>query len=103
MGGPRHSHLTPAPIMGTVVPVMGAMLKAPESSVGTALFGATRQAVLRTLFGHWDRRFYLRQIIRLAGVGSGGPEPYAATRQQAHSCERHAEAQAVWLVCKGDR
>lgn len=49
--------------MGTIVPIMG--------SIGTALFGATRQAVLRALFGHSDRRFYLRQIIRLAGLGSG--------------------------------
>jgi predicted nucleotidyltransferase len=48
-----------------IVPVMGA------NSIGAALFGATRQAVLRLLFGHSDQRFYQRQIIRSAGLGSG--------------------------------
>jgi len=38
---------------------------------GAALFGATRQGVLRLLFGHTDRRFYQRQIIRSIGLGSG--------------------------------
>jgi predicted nucleotidyltransferase len=39
--------------------------------IGAALFGATRQAVLRLLFGHADRRFYQRQIIRSLQLGSG--------------------------------
>jgi predicted nucleotidyltransferase len=38
---------------------------------GAALFGATRQAVLRLLFGHTDQRFYQRQIIRSVRLGSG--------------------------------
>ena len=41
------------------------------ASLGTVLFGATRQAVLRLLFGHTDKRFYLRQIIRALRLGSG--------------------------------
>jgi len=39
--------------------------------IGSALFGATRQAVLRLLFGHTDQRFYQRQIIRSLRLGSG--------------------------------
>jgi hypothetical protein len=39
--------------------------------IGAALFGVTRQAVLRRLFGHADRRFYQRQIIRALQAGSG--------------------------------
>ena len=39
--------------------------------LGAALFGATRQAVLRLLFGHTDQRFYQRQIIRSCRLGSG--------------------------------
>jgi predicted nucleotidyltransferase len=38
---------------------------------GAALFGATRQAVLRLLFGQPGRRFYQREIIRSLCVGSG--------------------------------
>jgi len=41
------------------------------NSTGAALFGATRQAVLRLLFGHSDQRFYQRQIIRTCRLGSG--------------------------------
>lgn len=37
----------------------------------TALFGATRQAVLSLLFGHADRRLYQRQIIHAIQLGSG--------------------------------
>jgi predicted nucleotidyltransferase len=39
--------------------------------IGAALFGATRQAVLRLLFGHCDQRFYQRQIIHGLRLGSG--------------------------------
>jgi predicted nucleotidyltransferase len=39
--------------------------------IGAALFSATRQAVLRLLFGHTDQRFYQRQIIRSLRLGSG--------------------------------
>jgi predicted nucleotidyltransferase len=38
---------------------------------GVALFGATRQAVLRLLFGHADQRFYQRQIVHTLRSGSG--------------------------------
>jgi len=50
--------------MGIIVPEMGA-------TIGAALFSATRQAVLRLLFGHAGERFYQRQIIRIVGLGSG--------------------------------
>jgi len=39
--------------------------------IGAALFGATRQAVLRLLFGQIDQRFYQQQIIRSVRLGSG--------------------------------
>jgi predicted nucleotidyltransferase len=50
--------------MGIIVLEMGI-------TIGAALFSATRQAVLRLLFGHAGERFYQRQIIRIAGLGSG--------------------------------
>jgi uncharacterized protein len=39
--------------------------------IGAALFGATRQAVLRLLFGHADQRFYQQKIIASVRLGSG--------------------------------
>jgi len=35
------------------------------------LFGAARRAVLALLYGHADEEFYLRQVVRLTGVGVG--------------------------------
>jgi predicted nucleotidyltransferase len=50
---------------------MGATVHQHSGPIGAALFGATRQAVLRLLFGHADRRFYQRQIIGSLRLGSG--------------------------------
>jgi len=40
-------------------------------SVSDVLFGRTRRTVLSLLYGHPDEEFYLRQIIRAAGIGQG--------------------------------
>lgn len=50
---------------------MGSVNQNLASSVGAALFGATRQTVLGLLFGHAEQRFYQRQIIRAVNLGSG--------------------------------
>jgi predicted nucleotidyltransferase len=50
---------------------MGTRYIEAADPIGAALFGATRQAVLRLLFGHADRRFYQRQIIHSLRLGSG--------------------------------
>jgi predicted nucleotidyltransferase len=61
--------------MGIIVLKMGANAgHFTADAIGGALFGATRQAVLRLLFGHSDRRFYQRQVIRLVGLGSGAAQ-----------------------------
>jgi len=56
--------------MGIIIPKMGTS-QIRQSSLGDALFGATRQAVLALLFGHPEKRFYQRQIIQAVGLGSG--------------------------------
>ena len=53
------------------MPRMGIIRAIVTDPIGAALFGATRQAVLRLLFGHTDQRFYQRQIIRSCRLGSG--------------------------------
>lgn len=40
-------------------------------SLGAALFGKSRRAVLGLLYGHPDQAFYLRQIARATGTGIG--------------------------------
>ncbi|MDH3673043.1 MAG: nucleotidyltransferase domain-containing protein [Gammaproteobacteria bacterium] len=41
-----------------------------QLDVGVALFGKARRGVLELLFGHPDRGFYLREIIKHAGAGT---------------------------------
>lgn len=36
-----------------------------------ALFGKTRRSILALLFSHADESYYLRKILRLAGVSPG--------------------------------
>jgi predicted nucleotidyltransferase len=40
-------------------------------SIGSALFGKTRRAILSLLFSNPDSSFYVRQIVRTVGVGHG--------------------------------
>jgi len=40
-------------------------------SIGSVLFGKARRAVLALLLTHADEEFYLRQIVRLTGLGLG--------------------------------
>ncbi|MGI8742814.1 MAG: nucleotidyltransferase domain-containing protein [Bryobacteraceae bacterium] len=50
---------------------MGTVPNVSDSPIGSALFGRTRQAVLRIFFSNPDRRFYQRLIICDVGLGSG--------------------------------
>lgn len=43
----------------------------PSDNLSETLFGKTRRAVLSLLYSHIDDAFYLRQIVRTAGVGLG--------------------------------
>lgn len=51
-----------APIMGT---------NKNQGQLSSVLFGKTRQAVLALFYGHPDESFYLRQVVRAAGMGQG--------------------------------
>ena len=67
---PQTNPLTAVLITGTIVPIMRTYSN--ELSIAEALFGKTRRQVLALLFCNPDRDFYLREIMRLAGVGSRG-------------------------------
>src|SRR4030065_1394981 len=57
------------PKRGTIVPEMST---APyKEDISQPLFGKPRRAVLSLLYSHVDEAFYLRQIVRVAGVGLG--------------------------------
>jgi predicted nucleotidyltransferase len=41
------------------------------NKLGTTLFGKTRRVLLTLLYSHPDESFYLRQLVRMTGVGMG--------------------------------
>jgi len=57
------------PKRGTIVPEMSTL--SDTDNLSRTLFGKTRRAVLSLLYSHVDDAFYLRQIVRVAGVGLG--------------------------------
>jgi uncharacterized protein len=61
--------LTGVPKKGTFVPEMGTTQT--TDSFSGILFGKARRAVLSLLFTHADQPYYIRQIVRIAGVGQG--------------------------------
>jgi predicted nucleotidyltransferase len=67
------------------------------NQIGSALFGAGRQAVLRILFGDPSRRFYERQIIGVAGVGSGAVQRELANLSSAGIVTRTKEGKQVYF------
>src|SRR5882762_11939615 len=61
--------LTMIPIMGIIDPRMG--IRNAPNPIGEALYGRTRQAVLRLFFGQPDRRFLQKEVSQHIGLGSG--------------------------------
>jgi predicted nucleotidyltransferase len=61
--------LTFVPKRGTIVPRMSTILD--TDNLSKTLFSKTRRAVLSLLYSHVDDTYYLRQIVRAAGVGLG--------------------------------
>jgi len=57
------------PKRGTIVPKLSTLTY--RDNLSQTLFGKTRRAVLSLLYSQVDDSFYLRQIVRAAGVGLG--------------------------------
>jgi len=66
---PIFNCLKAVPKRGTIVPKMSTFHYG--DNISQTLFGKTRRAVLSLLYSHVDDAFYLRQIVRAAGVGVG--------------------------------
>jgi len=62
-----------------------------------SLFGRTRRDVLGLLLGHPDERFYLRQILRTIGGGSGSLQRELAQLVEAGLVERVREGHQVYF------
>ncbi len=87
-------HLTSAPNMGTIVPIMST-LKA-EIGGAAALFGKVRSGVLALLFSHTDQTFYLREIARAVGTGHGAVQRELAQLLEAGLITRFRRGREVF-------
>lgn len=63
---------------------------------GDALFGKARRRVLATLLGRPDRRFYFREIVRLAGTGTGAVQRELAKLTAAGLLVREPEGRQTY-------
>ena len=78
--------MTIVPFLGTIEPNMGTIRQ--DESISMALFGKARRAVLGLLLTHPDESFYLRQIVRAAGVGQGAVQREVRSLAEAGVLER---------------
>jgi len=66
------------------------------SNLSSALFGRTRRAVLALLYGHPDEAYYLRQLVRSAGLGLGAVQREVARLAGAGIIQRTARGRQVY-------
>ena len=80
--------------MVTTVPNMS--IAPPDSNFSIALFGRTRRAILVQLYGHPDEAYYLRQLVRSAGLGLGAVQREVARLAGAGIIQRTARGRQVY-------
>ncbi len=72
------------------------------SDLSAALFGQTRRAVLALLYGHPDRSYYLRQLVRSAGVGLGAAQREVKRLSDAGIIRRTVSGHQVFYQANPD-
>lgn len=85
--------------MGAVSPPITAPL---SDRVAEALFGKTKRGLLALLFGQPNKSFYLRQILRETGLGSGAVQRELAQLAGADLIRRTEEGSQVHFQANAD-
>ena len=81
--------------MGIIDPRMG--IKHAPNAIGEALYGRTRQAVLRLFFGQPDRRFLQKEVIQRIGLGSGAVQRELERLSRAELLVRTVEGRQTYF------
>jgi predicted nucleotidyltransferase len=74
----------------------------PTDRVSRLLFGSTRREVLALLLGRPDERFYLREIVRTVGGGSGAVQRELQQLTDAGLINREARGNHVYFSANRD-
>jgi hypothetical protein len=67
-------------------------------TIAGALFGQTRRNVLALLFGRPDESFYLRQIVRASGSGTGAVQRELEQLTRAGLIQRKAHGRQIYFA-----
>ncbi|MGQ0643704.1 MAG: nucleotidyltransferase domain-containing protein [Gemmatimonadaceae bacterium] len=81
---------------------MGTALSQPHDLVARVLFGSVRREVLALLMGRPDERFYLREILRAVGGGSGAVQRELKQLTEAGLVHREAHGRQVYFSANRD-
>jgi len=74
----------------------------PADGLSQTLFGAARRAVLALLYGHADEEFYLRQVVRMTGMGVGPVQREVRALVQAGIIRRRVNGHQVYFRANPD-
>lgn len=81
---------------------MGTKTYEPFDAIADALFGATRQAVLRLFFGNVERRFYQREVVRELSIGSGAVQRELRRLTDCGILKRVVEGRQTYFQANAD-
>ena len=73
-----------------------------ESGLSAALFGQTRRAILALLYGHPGQSYYLRQLVRSAGLGLGAAQREVKRLSDAGIIRRTVQGNQVFYQANPD-
>ncbi len=88
------------PFLGMIVLIMGTVDASIPGAV--ALLGQTRAAVLALLYGRPDREFYLNEIVRAVGAGTGAVQRELARLTAAGLLRRAVRGKQVYFQADAD-
>jgi predicted nucleotidyltransferase len=87
--------LTHVSFLVTIAPIM--VTEHKDRSLSSVLFGRTRRAILSLLYGHPERSYYLREIVRKTGFGLGAVQRDLAQLTAVGIIERSASGRQVYF------
>jgi len=89
-----------APNLGTIV--LNMSTKYPDNTVLSNLFGKTRRSILALLYSHPDESFYLRQILRTAGIAPGAGQRELKWLSESGIIRRTVSGHQVYYQANSD-
>jgi len=92
--------LTSVTHLDTIVLEMGTAFAG--SQLSAALFGQTRRTILALLYGHPDQSYYLRQLVRSAGLGLGAAQREVKRLSEAGIIRRTVSGNQVFYQANPD-